>query len=316
MKILLTDVASVVVKGDLSLAGFEKLGEVKTYNKITREELLKEAKDSDAIIVNKTVIDREVIESSDTLKYIGLFATGYNNIDITAAKEKGIAVCNTVGYSTNAVAQQVIAYILNHYTKIAEYDRFVKADGWKKAQVFAPLIFKTEEVWGKTLGIIGYGSIGKAVEKAAEGLGMKVLINTRTVPSNDPKFVSFDELLQNSDVITIHCPLTDKTENLMDSAAFSKMRDGAYLINTSRGGVIVEEALLEALKSGKLSGAAVDVLREEPMADNCILQDAPNILITPHTAWGPYETRKRLVDIVVLTLENFIAGKEVNNLAK
>ena len=316
MKILLTDVASVVVNGDLSLAGFEKLGEVKTYNKITREELLKEALDSDAIIVNKTVIDREVIESSNTLKYIGLFATGYNNIDIAAAKEKGIAVCNTVGYSTNAVAQQVIAYILNHYTKIAEYDRFVKDDGWKNAKVFAPLIFKTEEVWGKTLGIIGYGSIGKAVEKAAEGLGMKVLVNTRTVPSNDPKFVSLDELLQNSDVITIHCPLTDKTANLMDSAAFSKMRDGAYLINTSRGGVIVEEALLEALKSGKLSGAAVDVLREEPMADNCILQDAPNILITPHTAWGPYETRKRLVDIVVSTLENFIAGKEVNNLAK
>lgn len=316
MKILLTDVASVVVKGDLSLAGFEKLGEVKTYNKITREELLKEAKDSDAIIVNKTVIDREVMESSDTLKYIGLFATGYNNIDVAAAKEKGIAVCNTVGYSTNAVAQQVIAYILNHYTKIAEYDRFVKADGWKNAKVFAPLIFKTEEVWGKTLGIIGYGSIGKAVEKAALGLGMKVLVNTRTVSSNDPKFVSLDELLQNSDVITIHCPLTDKTANLMDSAAFSKMRDGAYLINTSRGGVIVEEALLEALKSGKLSGAAVDVLREEPMADNCILQNAPNILITPHTAWGPYETRKRLVDIVVSTLENFIAGKEVNNLAK
>lgn len=316
MKILLTDVASVVVNGDLSLAGFEKLGEVKTYNKITREELLKEALDSDAIIVNKTVIDREVIESSNTLKYIGLFATGYNNIDIAAAKEKGIAVCNTVGYSTNAVAQQVIAYILNHYTKIAEYDRFVKDDGWKNAKVFAPLIFKTEEVWGKTLGIIGYGSIGKAVEKAAEGLGMKVLVNTRTVPSNDPKFVSLDELLQNSDVITIHCPLTDKTANLMDSAAFSKMRDGAYLINTSRGGVIVEEALLEALKSGKLSGASVDVLREEPMADNCILQDAPNILITPHTAWGPYETRKRLVDIVVSTLENFIAGKEVNNLAK
>lgn len=316
MKILLTDVASVVVNGDLSLAGFEKLGEVKTYNKITREELLKEAKDSDAIIVNKTVIDREVMENSNTLKYIGLFATGYNNIDIAAAKEKGIAVCNTIGYSTNAVAQQVIAYILNHYTKIAEYDRFVKDDGWKKAQVFAPLIFKTEEVWGKTLGIIGYGSIGKAVEKAAEGLGMKVLVNTRTVPSNDPKFVSFDKLLQESDVITIHCPLTDKTANLMDSAAFSKMRDGAYLINTSRGGVIVEEALLEALKSGKLSGAAVDVLREEPMADNCILQNAPNILITPHTAWGPYETRKRLVDIVVSTLENFISGKEVNNLAK
>lgn len=316
MKILLTDVGSVVVNGDLSLEGFNKLGVVKAYDKITREELLKEAKDCDAIIVNKTVIDREVIESSKTLKYVGLFATGYNNIDIEAARENGVAVCNVAGYSTNAVAQQVIAYILNHYTKIAEYDRFVKDDGWKNAKVFAPLIFPTDEVWGKTLGIIGYGSIGKAVEKTALALGMNVIVNTRTVPSDNPKFVDLNTLLKESDIITIHCPLTDKTADLMNKEAFSKMRDGAYLINTSRGGVIDEEALLEALKSGKLSGAAVDVLKVEPMSETCVLSDAPNILITPHTAWGPLTTRKRLVDIVVSNLENFIGGKEINNLAK
>lgn len=316
MKILLTDVGSVVVNGDLSLEGFNKLGVVKAYDKITREELLKEAKDCDAIIVNKTVIDREVIENSKTLKYVGLFATGYNNIDIEAARENGVAVCNVAGYSTNAVAQQVIAYILNHYTKIAEYDRFVKDDGWKNAKVFAPLIFPTDEVWGKTLGIIGYGSIGKAVEKTALALGMNVIVNTRTVPSDNPKFVDLDTLLKESDIITIHCPLTDKTADLMNKEAFSKMRDGAYLINTSRGGVIDEEALLEALKSGKLSGAAVDVLKTEPMSENCILANAPNILITPHTAWGPLTTRKRLVDIVVSNLENFIAGQEIVNLAK
>ena len=316
MKILLTDCSTVRFKGDISLDILKNFGDVTEYELISREELLDIIPDYDAVICNKTVIDKLVIERAKKLKYIGLFATGYNNIDISTAAEKGITVCNAGSYSTNAVAQQVFAYILSHYTKVSVYDNFVKKGGWKQSAVFSPIVFPTDEIYGKTIGIVGYGSIGKAVEKAALGLGMKVLVNTRTVPSNDPKFVSFDELLQNSDVITIHCPLTDKTANLMDSAALSKMRDGAYLINTSRGGVIVEEALLEALKSGKLSGAAVDVLREEPMADNCILQNAPNILITPHTAWGPYETRKRLVDIVVLTLENFIAGKEVNNLAK
>ena len=170
MKILITDAATVKSNDDLSLDVFEMFGETIIFENINRTDLLKEVADADIILCNKTIIDKEVMENAKNLKYVGLFATGYNNIDIVTAKEKGITVCNAGSYSTNAVAQQVIGYILMHYTKIPEYNSFVKADGWKKAKIFAPLVYSSEEVYGKTLGIIGYGSIGKAVEKAALGL--------------------------------------------------------------------------------------------------------------------------------------------------
>lgn len=315
MKILVTDSMSLKSHNDLSLEALSCFGEVYEFDDLTHEELLKQVVDKDIILTNKVIIDREVMENAPRLRYIGLFATGYNNIDIAAAKEKGIVVANAGSYSTNAVAQQVIGYILAHYTKISQYDEFVKQGGWLKAKCFAPLVFATDEVCDKTLGLVGYGSIGQAVEKIAVSLGIQVLVYTRT-PKDDPKFVSFEELLKNSDVISMHCPLNEQSKDMMNSDAFAKCKDGAFFINTARGGVVDEFALANALKSGKLSGAAVDVLKQEPMSDNCPLLEAPNIIITPHTAWAPLKTRQRLLDIVCDNIQAFLDGNPKNNVAR
>lgn len=316
MKILLTDSATVKSNNDLSLEAIKQFGEVTECNNISREELLKTVADFDAIICNKTLIDKEVMDLAPNLKYIGLFATGYNNIDIGEAKRRGIVVANAGDYSTNAVAQQVICYILNHYTKVPIYDSFVKDGGWKNAKIFSPLVFATEEIFGKTLGIIGYGKIGKAVEKAALGLGMNVIVYTRTVRENDPKFVSLNTLLAQSDVISMHCPLNEQSQKMMNKVTFAKCKDGVFFVNTARGGVVDENDLSEALSSGKLSGAAIDVLTTEPMQEDCVLFDAPNITITPHTAWAPLSTRKRLLEIVCNNIKAFLNGNPQNNVAK
>ena len=224
MKILITDSASLKSGGDLSTEVLKKYGEISEFDNIDRGSLLKEVTDKNIIFCNKTVIDREIIDRAEKLKFIGVFATGYNNIDTEYAKEKGIAVCNAGSYSTNAVAQQVIAYILIHYTQIPKYNEFVKDGGWKRSKIFSPLVFGTDEVAGKTLGIVGYGNIGKAVETAAKGLGMNVIVYTRTVrPNGSTRFVSFDELLENSDVITLHCPLNRESANMMNKEALFKV---------------------------------------------------------------------------------------------
>lgn len=313
MKILITDAATVKSNNDLSLDVFEKFGETIIFENINRTDLLKEVADADIILCNKTIIDKEVMEKAKNLKYVGLFATGYNNIDIVTAKEKGITVCNAGSYSTNAVAQQVIGYILMHYTKIPFYNQFVHEGGWKNAEVFSPLVFSGDEVFGKTLGIVGFGSIGKAVKKAAEGLGMRVIVNTRTIREDgETEFVTLEELLKQSDIVTLHCPLNDQSADMMNEKTFSLMKDGAFFINTSRGGTVDEQALFNALESGKLSGAAVDVLKQEPMNETCVLANAKNLYITPHTAWAPLATRKRLLQIVSDNITAFLEGKPKN----
>lgn len=315
MKLLLTDCATLRSNGDLPLDSLKRFGDIYEYENITRAELLKEAADADIILCNKTVIDKEVFDAAENLKYIGLFATGYNNIDIDYAKQKGVTVCNAGSYSTDAVTQQVIGYILMHYTAIPKYDTFVKKGGWKKSAVFSPLVFFSDEVAGKTLGIIGYGSIGKSVEKAAKGLGMNVIVYTRTVRENgETRFTDLDTLLKESDIVTLHCPLNAQSADMMNAEAFAKMKDGAFFINTSRGGTVDENALYDALSSGKLSGAAVDVLKKEPMSEECPLDKAPNIIITPHTSWAPLTTRKRLLGIVESNIEAFLKGTPQNKI--
>lgn len=313
MKILITDCATLKSNNDLNLDIFKKFGDVAEFDNIPHSELKNAVKNTDIILCNKTVIDTEIMEAAEKLKYIGLFATGYNNIDIGYAKRCGITVCNAGSYSSNAVAQQVIGYILMHYTGIMQYNAFVKQGGWKSAEVFSPLIYSGGEVYGKTLGIVGYGNIGKAVERAAKGLGMRVLVHTRTVRENgETEYTDFDTLLKNSDVVSLHCPLSNETADIMNEKTFAKMKNGAFFVNTSRGGTVDEQALCSALKSGKLSGAAVDVLKREPMAADCVLADAPNIIITPHTAWAPLETRKRLLLIVADNIEAYLNGTPKN----
>ena len=315
MKLLLTDCATLRSNGDLPLDSLKRFGDIFEYENITRAGLLKEAADADIILCNKTVIDKEVFDAAENLKYIGLFATGYNNIDIDYAKQKGVTVCNAGSYSTDAVTQQVIGYILMHYTAIPEYNEFVKNGGWKKSAVFSPLVFFSDEVAGKTLGIVGYGSIGKSVEKAAKGLGMNVIVYTRTVRENrETRFTDLDTLLKESDIVTLHCPLNAQSADMMNAEAFARMKDGAFFINTSRGGTVDENALYDALSSGKLSGAAVDVLKKEPMSKDCPLDKAPNLTITPHTAWAPLTTRKRLLGIVESNIEAFLKGVPQNKI--
>lgn len=316
MKILVTDTATLQSNNDLSLEALSDFGKVSLYDNISGDDLIRELADTDILLCNKTLIGKELMDKAPRLKYIGIFATGYNNIDIEYAKEKGIVVCNAPNYSTNAVAQQVIAYILNFYTKINEYDTFVKNGGWQLSPVFSPLKFSTDEVYGKTLGLIGYGDIAKAVEKIALALGMNVIVYTRTIREPHPRFKDFDYLLKNSDIVSVHCPLNEQSREMFNKETFRKFKDGAYFINTARGGVINEQALYDALTSGKLSGAAIDVLTTEPMTKDNILKDAPNITITPHTCWAPLSTRKRLLDLVCDNIKAFLNGEPQNNLAK
>ncbi len=313
MKILIADCATLTQNNDLSLTVFEEYGDVVYNLNISRDELLATVHEYDMILCNKTIIDKTVIERAEKLKYIGLFATGYNNIDTVCAKEHGITVCNAGSYSTSAVAQQTFAYILNHYSAVNKYNDFVQNGGWANSPTFSVLCFATDELKDKTIGIIGYGSIGRRVAEIALAFEMRVLIYTRT-PKDDArvKFVSLDELLKNSDIVTPHCPLNEQSREMFNKDTFAKMKDGAFFINTARGGVVNEQDLFDALTGGKLSGAAIDVLTAEPMSKTCVLKGAPNLIITPHTAWAPLETRKRLIGIVTDNIDAFLSGNPKN----
>lgn len=314
MKLLLTDCSTLRYKNDISFNVFKSFGDTVCYDNISHYELLNEIKDTDILLCNKTVIDENIINSAPKLKYIGLFATGYNNIDIPTANRRGIIVCNAADYSTSAVAQQVFAYILTHFSAVEDYSRLVKQGAWISSLTFSMLCCPTDELAGKSIGIIGYGSIGKKVTQIATAFDMKPIIFTRT-PKKDSSvsFVSFDELLKNSDIITVHCPLNAESKEMFNSEAFGKMKKNAFFINTSRGGVVNEAALRTALISGQIAGAAVDVLQYEPMKSDCPLKDIPNIIITPHTAWAPLATRKRLIGIVADNIAAFLNGTPKNS---
>lgn len=314
MKMLMTEAAVLSKNGDVSFDALRKLGELTICENMSYAELENAIADYDVLFCNKLNIDKNILDRAVNLKYIGECATGYNNIDIAYCKEKGITVCNAGEYSTSAVAQHTFAFILNHFSRVAEYDAFVKDKGWIKSPVFSPVITLTDELEGRTLGIVGYGSIGRKVAKIAEAFGMQVIVHTRTIRDNSAEYVTLDELLERSDVITLHCPLTQDNKEMMNAEAFAKCKNGAYFVNTARGGLVDENALYNALKSGKLSGAAVDVITAEPMRADCVLINAPNITITPHSAWVPVSTRKRLLGIVENNLSSYLKGNPQNKI--
>lgn len=316
MKIVITD-AQTVTKGDIDLKVLEQFGEVIIYPLTTSDELIERVKNAEAILTNKSRITREVIESCPNLRYIGLFATGYNNIDTVAAHERGVTVCNAGSYSTDSVAQQVLAFMLNHASKIEKYNNFVQKGSWVNSPTFSPFVYDMSELSGKTVGIFGFGSIGKAVARIARTLNMRIIVNTRTERENDRAaygitYVDFNTLLKESDYLTVHCPLTTETDGIFSEDAFSNMKNGCYFINTSRGAVVNEQALADAVKSGHLSGAGIDVLCVEPMLADCPLLNVEGITITPHVAWAPYETRKRLLGIVCDNIQLFLNGTPQN----
>jgi len=312
MKIVITD-AMTVTQGDIDINIFSKFGELQVYQSTMPEEISERIKDANIVLCNKTPLTEPVLKTAKELKYIGLFATGYNNIDIPYCQKAGITVCNAGSYSTYAVAQHTFALILEHYTKVGKYNEFVQDGGWSASPCFSPFVFATDELYEKTIGIIGYGYIGQKVADIALAFGMKVKIFTRT-KIGDPRveFVSFDELLHDSDIITVHCPLTPQTENIMNYESFCKCKPSAVYINTARGGVNNENDLARALKEGKIAGAAIDVLSNEPMSKDCPLTGIENLIITPHVAWAPLSTRKRLMGIVEGNIQSFINGKPIN----
>ena len=310
--IVLTD-CDTVNAGDLDLHALEEFGNVTYYGETLPHQVHERIKDADIIILNKTVIGKAEIDAAPNLKMIALWATGYNNIDVAYARERGIDVCNAGSYSTSAVAQQVFAYILAHASRVAEYDADVKNGEWIRSRLFCFFSRPTYELEGKTLGIFGFGTIGKRIADIGLAFGMRVISNTRTQKTyGGVEFVDFDTLLAESDYLSVNCPLNEQTKEIFDAAAFAKMKDGLYFINTARGGVLVEDALADALNCGKLSGAAIDVLTHEPMQKSCPLLNAKNITITPHIAWAPLQTRLRLLSIVLSNVKAFIDGAPTN----
>ena len=300
MKIVLTD-ADTVTKGDLSFDFLEKLGEVTYYGLTSENEVKERVKDADIVICNKTPMNRSNLEGAKNLKYIGLFATGYNNIDIEYCRERGIAVCNAPAYSTDSVAQLAFALILEIVNRVRDYRDLVDKGDWIKSRSFSMFPIALMELKGKTLGIIGYGSIGEKTAEIAHAFGMRVIAYNRS-PKTAPNvtFTDLDTLFRESDIVSLHCPLNEQSRNL---------------INTARGPIVDEQALAEALKSGKLLAAGVDVLQTEPMTPDCPLYGIENCIITPHIAWAALETRERLLKIVGDNLEGFLRGEIRNNVA-
>ncbi len=311
MRVVILD-AKTLTNDDIDFSVFDEFGEVTIYDYTKYDEIAERVKDSEIILCNKCIMNKETLKNAGNVKYIGLFATGYNNVDIEYTNERNITVCNAGSYSTNAVAQHVFALILEHYNKVGEYNKFVKDGGWIHSEKFSP--FKPmKEMDGRTLGIVGYGSIGKKVAKIAQAFDMKVLAYNRSPKKDESvRFVEMDELLEKSDIVSIHCPLNSDSEKMCDKEFFEKMKDGALFINTSRGGVVDEQALIDAVKFKKISGAGLDVVAVEPMEKHEEILDIDNIIITPHSAWAPVETRTRLVEIVKNNIKKWVAGDPVN----
>ena len=312
MKIVVLD-AQTITKGDISLSVLEKFGEVVTYNLTKYDEIADRIEDADAVICNKTVLNKGSLYKAKKLKYIGLFATGYNNIDVDYCTEHNITVCNAGSYSTNAVAQHTFALILEHYSNVGRYSEFCHNGGWQTAETFSPFVFPLNELCDKKIGIVGFGAIGQAVAKIALAFNMEVLAYNRSEKEfANVRFVDFDTLLKESDIVTVHCPLNNESENMFNKETFDKMKKGSFFVNTARGGVMDEQALVDSLNTEHLSGAAVDVLSIEPMHKDSLLPKTKNLIITPHIAWAPIETRERLINIVYKNIECFINKTPIN----
>ena len=312
MRIVVADAATVVGNG-IDLEFLKEFGEVTVYDLTAPEEMIPRLQGADAVIVNKTPISAEVMAACPTLKYVGLFATGFNNIDVAYAAAHGVTVCNVPGYSTEAVAQHTFALLLGVTDRVHEYNETVAQGDWVRSRTFSYFPIPLAELCGKTIGIVGYGAIGRRVGDMARAFGMKVLVHgRRPIPDTDVEQVPFDELLRRSDVVTMHCPLNADSVGMMNTAAFAAMKQGAIFINTSRGGLVDEHALRAALDSGHLLGAGVDVLQVEPMSEDCPLLGAPNLLITPPIAWAGVETRRRLMGVVADNLRHYLAGDPIN----
>ena len=315
MKIVILD-GQRTNPGDLSWEPLEALGELTVYPNSAPAQIAERIGDNDVVILDKPVITRQILEACPNLKLITLFATGFNNIDVEAARERGVVVCNAPGYSSNAVAQLAAALVLEICTRVGEHDRAVKAGAWTDNSYFCRVAPGLREVAGKTVGIVGYGSIGRAFGRIMKAMGAELLVYSRhwhpELEDEHTRYVPLDELFRRADVISLHCPLNDDSRGMISAEALEKIKPGAILINTSRGALIDEEAVAEALRSGRLAALGQDAFAVEPIRPDSPLLTAPHTCLTPHIGWAPHETRERLIGIVAENVRRFIEGRPQN----
>lgn len=315
MKIVILD-GYTLNPGDLTWERIQTLGELTVYDRTPHEQIVDRALGAEIIFTNKTPLNAATLKQLPGLKYIGVLATGYNVVDTETAKKLGITVTNIPTYGTAAVAQFTLALLLEMCHHVWAHSEAVKQGAWSNSPDFCFWNYPLIELAGKTMGIIGFGRIGQAVAEVVQGLGMKVLAYdnkpNKSLENPNLKYAELDELLAQSDVISLHCPLFENNKGMINEKTITQMKDGVMIINTSRGPLIDEAALTVALNSGKVSGAAVDVLSIEPPKPDNPLLTAKNCIITPHIAWAPKESRCRLMNIAADNLEQFLANNPIN----
>ena len=301
--------------GDLSWEPLTALGRCAIYERTDPSDILSRAAHADVVLTNKTPLSRETLAALPKLRFVGVLATGFNIVDVRAARERGIPVANVPAYSTDSVAQLVFAHLLNRTHHVAYHSRTVHEGRWSSSSDFCYWETPLLELAGLTMGIVGYGRIGSATARIAHAFGMRILVNTRDrnrVPEDQVEWTSLDDLFRRSDVISLHCPLTQETEAMVNSHRLRLMKPSAFLINTSRGPLVDERALAEALAEERLAGACLDVLSEEPPAESNPLLSAPRCVITPHIAWATKAARERLLTSAAANVRAFLDGSPIN----
>ncbi len=315
-KAVFLDLATVHC-GDVELSSLESAFPVWRYHEATSsEETWERLQGAELVVSNKVILDRAILEQAPKLKLICIAATGTNNVDLEAARELGIAVTNVAGYSTPSVVQQTFGLILGLSNRLSEYQALVAEGAWPRSEMFCLLNYPFRELNGKVLGIMGYGALGKAVANVAQAFGMEVILAQRPGGPEQAGRIPLDELLQRSDVVSLHCPLTEQTRDLIGERELALMKPDALLINTARGGIVDEAALAMALRKGEIGGAGMDVLAEEPpTADHPLLRlDLPNLIVTPHIAWASRESRQRLINEIAVNITAFRDGERRNRI--
>lgn len=314
MKIIVLD-GYTLNPGDLSWDGLKALGECAIYDRTPAEQTIERAKDAEIVLTNKTVIDRDAINSLDKLRYIGVLATGFNVVDVAAAREREVAVTNIPAYGTKSVSQMTFALILELAGRVGHHSETVHGKRWCKSKDFCYWDYPLVELEGLSIGIIGFGRIGQSVAEIAKGFGMKILASNKSMKTTSVPGVTMtdlDTLFRESDIISLHCPMTADNKGFINAQRLAMMKPNAFLINTSRGPLIDEEALANALNSGQIAGAGLDVLSVEPPKRDNPLLSAKNCIITPHIAWATLAARERLMKIAIGNVRSFIEGKPVN----
>jgi len=302
--------------GDLSWAGLEALGELTVYDRSRQDQIVERCKDAEMVFTNKEPLGRDIMAQLPGLKFIGVLATGYNCVDVAAAKGLGIVVSNVPGYGTNSVVQLTFALLLELTLHVQDHSYAVKNGDWSRSPDFCFWNYPLIELAGKTMGIIGFGDIGKKVADVASAFGMKIIANSRTRTDQTHRinfrWAPLEELLEQSDVVSLHCPLTPETTGLINKENLKRMKPSAFLLNTSRGPLVIDQDLADALNHDMIAGAGIDVLSKEPPLPGNPLFTAKNCIITPHIAWATKEARVRLMDIVANNAKEYVSGAPVN----